>query len=146
MRFSGALHHILKQVITSNLLLGPFYLSRVDLLDSYMRLWVRMEVFPSVAFLFPKNTHINSHLVGFCLFLPMEYVDSAPHFCMATETVADLFNKAIAQQDVASTHPLEQADKFQAVDDAGAPEDQADASWEQLSVEQFSTATVNVDI
>ena len=53
MRFSGALHHILKQVITSNLLLGPFYLSRVDLLDSYMRLWVRMEDVPSVAFLIP---------------------------------------------------------------------------------------------
>ena len=145
-RFVGALQRILRQSLTADLLLGPLHLSKVDLADSYMRLWVRMEVFPSVAFLFPKKTHINSHLVGFCLFLPMEYVDSAPHFCMATETVADLVNKAIAQQDVASTHPLEQAAKVQAVDDAGAPEDQADASWEQLSVEQFSTATVNVDI
>ena len=145
-RFVGALQRILRQSLTADLLLGPLHLSKVDLADSYMRLWVRMEVFPSGAFLFPKKTPISPHLVGFCLFLPMGYLARAPHFCMTMETVDDLVNKAIAQQDIASTHPLKQADKVQAVDDAGAPEDQADASWEQLSVEQFSTATVNVDI
>ena len=53
MRFGGTLQCILKQVLTADLHLGPVYLSRVDLADAYMRLWVRMEDVPYVAFLIP---------------------------------------------------------------------------------------------
>ena len=53
MRLGGALQRILKQVLTTNLHLGPVYLSRLDLADAYMRLWVRMEDVPYVAFLIP---------------------------------------------------------------------------------------------
>ena len=53
MRFGGALQRILNQVLTTNLRLGPVYLSRVNLADAYMRLWVRMEDVPTVAFLIP---------------------------------------------------------------------------------------------
>ena len=38
MRFGDALHRILKQVITADLHLGPVYLLKVDLDDTYMRL------------------------------------------------------------------------------------------------------------
>ena len=55
MRFGGALHRILKQVLTANPRLCPVYLIKVDLSDMYMRLWVRMEDIPSVAFLIPKK-------------------------------------------------------------------------------------------
>ena len=47
---------------------------------------------------------------------------------MATETVADLANKAISQREQAGEHLLDLAAEARAVDDAGAPEDQADAS------------------
>ena len=53
MRFGGTLQRILQHVLTTDLHLGPVYLSRVDLADAYMRLWVRMEDVPSVAFLTP---------------------------------------------------------------------------------------------
>ena len=42
MRFGGALQHIFKQVLTEDPRLGPVYLSKVDLADAYMKLWVRM--------------------------------------------------------------------------------------------------------
>ena len=61
MRFSGALQRILKQVLTVDLRLGPVYLNRIDLVDAYMRLWVRMEDVPSVAFLITnKNPATHS--------------------------------------------------------------------------------------
>ena len=40
MRFGGALQRILKQVLTADSHLGLVYLSKVDLTDAYMRLWV----------------------------------------------------------------------------------------------------------
>ena len=55
MRFGGALQRILKQVLSSDLRLGLVYLRNVDLADAYMRLWVKMEDVPSVAFLIPKK-------------------------------------------------------------------------------------------
>ena len=47
MLFGCVLQSILKQVLTADLHLSPVYLSRVDLTEAYMRLWVRMEDVPS---------------------------------------------------------------------------------------------------
>ena len=76
MRFRGALLRILKQVLTIDPCLGPVYISKVDLSDTYMSLWVRIEDIPSVAFLIPKKTPSNTHLLGFLLYVPMGYIDS----------------------------------------------------------------------
>ena len=111
-----------------------------------MTLWARMEDVLFVTFLIPKKNPSKPQMVGFHLFLPMGYVDSAPYFSMLIETVAELTNKSITQQDVASAHPLEQASKARAADNVGAPEDQADSSWEQLTSEQRSSAKANVDV
>ena len=72
-----------------------------------MRLWVSMEDVPTVAFLISKRNTRNTQLVIFHLSLPMGYIDSAPYFCMETETVTDLANKKIALRDQAEMHPLE---------------------------------------
>ena len=82
MCFGGALQRILRQVITIDLRLGLLYLSKVYLVDSYMRLWVRMEDVLSVAFLIHKKNPRNPQLVGFHLFLLMGYVARAPQFCI----------------------------------------------------------------
>ena len=79
---------------------------------------MRMKDVPSVDFLIPKKNLSDQQLVGFHLSLPMGYVNSTPSFCMSTETVAELDNEAIAQQDVASPHPLEQAVESRGADDA----------------------------
>ena len=105
--FRGALVRILKKVVTADPRLGPVYLSKVHLADAYMSFWVRMEEFPSVAFLILKKTPSNTQLVVFHIFLLMGYIDSAPYFFMAMETVADLANEAISQKDQAGEHSLE---------------------------------------
>ena len=56
MCFGGAVQRILKQVHTSEPYLWLVYLSKVDLVDAYMRLWVKMEDVLSVAFLTPRKT------------------------------------------------------------------------------------------
>ena len=78
MRFGGALQRILKQVLTADPCLVTVYLSKVDLADAYIRLWVKMEDFPSVAFLVPKKNTSNTQLVGFHLSLPMGKL-TVPH-------------------------------------------------------------------
>ena len=128
MRFGGALQRILGQVLTSDPHLIPVYLRKVDLTDTYTRMWVRMEDVPSVTFLIPKKPPSDTHLVGFHLSLPMGYVDTSPYFCMTTKTAADLNNKETNKWDKAITHPLERADKARAADDAGTLEAQSDAS------------------
>ena len=56
MCFGGALQRIIKQVLTSDPCIRLVYLSKVDLADAYMRLWVKMEDVSSVAFLTPRKT------------------------------------------------------------------------------------------
>ena len=84
MRFDGALTRIVWQVLIADTSLGPLYLSKVDLANAYMHLWVRLEDTTSTAFLITKLHPANKHLVGFHLYLPMGWMDSAPYFCMAT--------------------------------------------------------------
>ena len=54
-----------------------------------MRIWVRLEDIPSVAFLVPKATPDEEQLVGFNFLISMAYVESAVFFCATTETVKD---------------------------------------------------------
>ena len=132
--------------MTTNSIIGPVYISKVDLADEYMRLWVRMEDVPSVAFIIQKKNPSDLQLVEFHISLPMGYVDSAPYFYMATEVLTDLANKATPQRDVASEHPLERAAEDRSADDTGTLEDQAGAIWEQLLAEQRSATTKNVNV
>ena len=98
------------------------------------------------AFLIPKKNPSDQHLVGFLLTIPMGYIDSAPYYCMAVDTLAELENKAISYREQAGGHALELAAKARAANNAGAPESQADASWEHLPAEQCSAAKSNVDV
>ena len=86
MRFGGALQRIPKQVLTVDPCLGPVYLRKVDLVNAYMRLWLIMEDVPSIDFLIHKKNTRETQLVVLHLSLPMGYIDSAPYFCMATDT------------------------------------------------------------
>ena len=65
MRFGGELHCILNQILLADSQLAPVYLSKVDLVDTYMRLLVRIEDLPYVAFLISINTPSDQHLLGF---------------------------------------------------------------------------------
>ena len=133
MRFGGALQRILKQVLTADPRLGPVYISKVDLADSYMRLWESMEDFPSVASLIPKKNTSETQLVRFHLLLPIGYIDSAPYFCKAAETVTNITNETIALREQAGEHPLRVAAESRAADNVGSPTAKAKAGWDSLS-------------
>ena len=94
-----------------------------------MRLWVRMEHVPSVVFLILKSTPNEPQLVSFHLSLPMGCVYSSPYLCIATETLADLDNAAMAQRDESGRHSLEESTGPRAADDTGASDSKSDASW-----------------
>ena len=111
-----------------------------------MRLSVRMEDFPSVAFLVPKKNTSDTRLVQFHLLLPMGYIDSAPYFCIVTETVTNLANESITLRNQAGEHPLELTAEAIAVDNDGAPTAKVDDSWESLPAKQRSAATANVNV
>ena len=74
MRLGKTLCRVIDCIITAPPKLGPTFLNKVDLADAYMRIWVRLKVIPSVAFLVPKATPDEEHLIGFHLSMPMGYV------------------------------------------------------------------------
>ena len=80
MRSGKALYRVLDCILKAPSELGPTFLNKVDLADAYMRIWVRLEDIPSVAFFVPKATPEESELVGFHLSIPMGYVESAAFF------------------------------------------------------------------
>ena len=59
--------------------------------------------------------------------------------------MTNLAHRAISQRDGASKHLLKLAAEARPADNTGAPKTQADASWENLPVEQLATAKANVD-
>ena len=67
MRFGKALYRIIYCILAAPPKLGPASLNKVDIEDAYMRIWVRLEDIPLVAFLVPKATPNEEQLVGFHL-------------------------------------------------------------------------------
>ena len=84
-----------------------------------MRLWVRREDTPSVAFLIPRKKPTDEQLVVFHLAIPMGYVDSSPFLCMSTETIEDMANEAMGDRHHAPPHPLKTFAATQAPDEWG---------------------------
>ena len=89
MHFVKSLYRAIDCILAARPKLGPTFLNKVDPADAYMRIWVRLEGTPLVAFLVPKTTPEEDQLVGLHLSIPMGYVESAAFFCATTETVKD---------------------------------------------------------
>ena len=89
MRFGKSLYMVIYCVLVAPPELGPTLLNKVDLTDSYMGIWVRLEDIPSVAFLVLKATPEEDQLVRFHISIPMGYVASAAFFRAATDNFKD---------------------------------------------------------
>ena len=107
MRFGGTLRPIIRRLLVANPRLGQVYLGKVDLAESYMRLWIRLNVTPSVGFLITSQEPTDKQLVCSHLSLPVGYVDSALFFCMSTETIAYMENYSMDDHHRAPPHPLQ---------------------------------------
>ena len=67
MSFGKSPYRVIKCILAATPKLFPAFLNKVDLEDAYMRIWVRLEDIPLVAFLVPKYTPDEEQLVGFHL-------------------------------------------------------------------------------
>ena len=88
MQFTQMLRRLLHTIINANPWGGPVFMSNTDLTDAYMRVWIRPEDLPRVAFVVPTHPLDDDTLIGFHLSLLMLYVDISTYFFSAGETVA----------------------------------------------------------
>jgi hypothetical protein len=82
------------------------YFSKIDIADSFYRIWFRANDDPKMSVLFP-STDGEEYLIGFPLALPMGWTESPKIFTAATETVTDLVNNSLAAGTTFGPHPLE---------------------------------------
>ena len=67
-------------------------MSKMDLSNTYMRVWIRTEDLLRIAFVVYLHPPDQETLIRFYLSLPIGYVDSTPYFCCLSETVVNLDN------------------------------------------------------
>ena len=71
MRFGISLYRLLDYILEADPMLGPYFLSKVDLDDQYIKILVRINDIPSLDLLTPKDLKEEEQLVGFHLSTPM---------------------------------------------------------------------------
>jgi hypothetical protein len=108
MQFGQALWRILNAIAKANPDLGPVYLSKVDIVDGFYRIWVRSADVAKLGVLLPTRPG-EEPLIGFLLALPMGWSQSPTIFTSATETIADLANQDVKLCSPQLPHHLEAA-------------------------------------
>jgi len=107
MQYGRALQRTLQRIYDADPKHGPVHMLKVDIADGFYRVWLSAADIPKLGVALPPGPD-GEQLVAFPLVLPMGWVESPPHFCAVTETVADLANDALARGDVPDTvHRLE---------------------------------------
>jgi hypothetical protein len=74
--------------------------------DAFYRIWIRAEDIPKLGVLFPASVG-EVPMVGFPLMLPMGWKQSPPILTAVTETVGDLANQRLVNNDEAPSHRLD---------------------------------------
>ena len=87
--------------------LGPAFLSKVDITDTYMIIWDQLNNITSVEFITPKETDSEPQLVGFHLSIPMGYVEYEPTFCATMEKIKYTSNNTMHNRGKHPVHLLE---------------------------------------
>ena len=104
MQLGRTLPRILQRIAESNPELRPVFMSKTDLSDAYMQVWLDIVDAPKLVFAIPPIPSDSKPLIGFHLSLPMGYLESATYLCAVSETVADLTNLKF---EVCNVHSLE---------------------------------------
>ena len=149
MRFGKALYKVIYCILKSPQELGPTFLNKVHLADDYMRIWVRLEDIPSVAFLVPKATLEEDQLVGLHLSILMGYVESAAFFCATTKTVKDRALDTLSMRHTAPPHNLEDLAETKPPETTAEEVAEtlvANKYWEALSPHAQATALAHVEV
>ena len=102
-QFGHALPRLIRRIVDAPPHIGLVFLSKTNLSDAYMQVWVQATDVPKIAFSIPPLVSDKEPLIGFHLSLPLGYVESAAYFCAASETVANFANA----KGTYPPHPLE---------------------------------------
>jgi hypothetical protein len=106
MMFGKALERILQAIVDANPKYGPVQLIKVDIADGFYRISVNVNDITKLAVSLPP-LYGDEPLLALPLVLPMGWTESPPYFCAATETVADITNRRLANHWKAPPHRLE---------------------------------------
>jgi hypothetical protein len=106
MQFGRALHRILRRILESHPRFGPVYISKVVIVEGFYRVWLLPSDIPTPGVALP-TTKGDEPMIGFPLALPMGWVNSPPYFTVATKTIANLANAALATTANFPSHRLE---------------------------------------
>ena len=99
------LPHLLRTILHAKLRRGTVFMSKIDLLDAYLRVWIHLDGLLGLAFFILLYPLDQDTLIGFHLSFPMGYVDSAPYFLCASKTSADLSNHSWYSAANSQRHP-----------------------------------------
>lgn len=94
MQFGRTLDRILHKIRFANPKFGPVFLCKLDVSDGFYRISLSSSGALKLAVVLPP-TEGEPQLVAIPLSLPMGWKQSPPAFCAATETAADLVNRAL---------------------------------------------------
>jgi hypothetical protein len=112
MQFGRALWRILSTVHRADPRLGPVFLSKIDIVDGFYRIWVNANDVPKLGVVVPTLPG-QLKIIGFPLVLPMGWMQSPPLFTAATETVVDLANQELRASAPAGPHCLDAVSESQ---------------------------------
>ena len=107
MKFGRDMQCLVDCILATDPELGPTFMRKVDLADAYIHIWVQLADVPAVAFLVPREKESDLNLIGFHLYIPMGYVESAPFFCVATKRMIYLSLNTLYARVAFPDHPLE---------------------------------------
>jgi hypothetical protein len=105
-QFGEALQGILQAIVDANLVHRPVHLLKVDIADGFYRIWFNLHDILKLAVSLPQLQG-EELLLALPLVLPMGWTKSPPYFCAATETVANITNKRLANYWQMPPHQLE---------------------------------------
>jgi hypothetical protein len=94
MQFGRAPERYIRRIVHADPWFGPVKMIKVDLADSFYRVWVNAPYIIKLGVAFP-NLEGEEPLIEFPIALPMGWTNSPPCFCGATKTIANISNERI---------------------------------------------------
>ena len=91
LQFGHAFLRFMQRLHRADTRRGPIYMSKTDVADAFMRIWIHQDSVPTLAALLPSHG-TESALVAIPMVLPMGWVHSPNYLCAVTETICDLAN------------------------------------------------------
>ena len=99
LQFGHAFDRLLSQFHRADTRHGHIHLSKTDVADAFMRVWIHLRSITTLGALLPRFGS-EPPLVAFPLVLPMGWINSPKYLCAVTETIADLTAACFLRSDL----------------------------------------------